>query len=110
MGCMLTSVRALEAMTDKYREELWFIDVIDGKHFECVAIFQLMISELRDFRGKAFRTLYSEDYSFCQRYNDLCAERPELGFGPIQMLVSHPADHVGTHLFRGSHQGLAAAR
>jgi hypothetical protein len=108
MGCMLSSMRALEAMVDMYRDELWFVDVIDGKHFDCVGIFQLMLSQLMDFRGRPFRTLYSEDYSFCERYNRMRAERSE--FGSIQMLVSHPADHVGGHLYQGSSQGLAAAR
>ena len=110
MGCMLTSMRALNAMVDKYRDALWFTDVIDGKHFDCVAVFQLMMSPLIEFRGRPFRTLFSEDYSFCERYNETRAARPDLGLGPIQMLVSHPADHVGGHLFRGSPNGLAAAR
>jgi hypothetical protein len=108
MGCMLSSMKCLEAMYERYREELWFVDVIDGKHFDCVAIFQLLMSEPKEFRGRTFRTLYSEDYSFCERYNRMRAERPE--FGSIQMLVSHPADHVGGLLFQGSAQGLAAAR
>lgn len=112
MGCMLTSMRALSAMVEKYREELWFTDVIDSKHFDCVAVFQLMMSPLIDFRGRPFRTLLSEDYSFCERYNQT-REDPkyaDLKLGPVQMLVSHPADHVGGHLFRGSPNGLAAAR
>jgi hypothetical protein len=112
MGLMLSSMRALEAMVEKYRDELWFTDVIDGKHFDCVGIFQLLMSDERDFRGRPFRTLYSEDYSFCERYNQMRAD-PEYavnGFGPLQMLVSHPADHVGNHLFQGSVNGLAAAR
>ena len=109
MGCMLTTMRAINAMTEKYRDELGFTDVVDGRHFDCVAVFQLMLTEWIQFNGRPFRTLLSEDYSFCQRYNEMAGEPGHGLFGPIQMLVSHPADHVGQHLFRGSPHGLAAA-
>lgn len=105
MGCMLTSMRALDAMWEHYREELWFTDVVDGAHWECVALFQLLLGKTVSRHGTPFRPLYSEDYSLCQRYADMGAP-----FGPIQMLVSHPADHVGTHLFRGLAEGLVYAR
>ena len=110
MGCMLTSVRALDAMWDHYRDELWFTDVVENGHHDCVALFQLMMGRERIVHGMPFRPLYSEDYSFCERYARMIEARPELGFGPLQMLVSHPADHVGSHLFRGLAEGLVYAR
>ena len=105
MGCMLTSMRALDAMTEHYRDELWFTDVVDGAHFPCVALFQLMFGKVQQVHGVPFRPLFSEDYSMCERYGQMGAP-----FGPIQMLVSHPADHIGAHLFRGHAEGLAYAR
>ena len=104
-GCMLTSMRALDAMTSHYEAELWFTDVVGVDHWHCVALFQLMLAPTVQMHGAPFRPLYSEDYSFCQRYHDMGEP-----FGPIQMLVSHPADHVGTHLFRGLAEGLVYAR
>ena len=110
MGCMVTSVRALDAMWAHYDEELWFTDVVEDGQWPCVALFQLMMGETRKQHGIRFRPLFSEDYSFCERYARMNEARPELRFGPLQMLVSHPADHMGTHLFRGLPQGLVYAR
>lgn len=111
MGCMLTTVRALDAIVDHFREADWFTDVsVEGKSTPCVAIFGLLMSMIYEVDGRPFRALYSEDYSFCERYNVMRDNRPDLGFGPIQMLVSHPADHVGGHLFRGSAEGIAYGR
>jgi hypothetical protein len=118
MGCMLTSMRALSAMYEMYRDDLWFTDVIDGKHYDCVAIFQLILTETVDLNGRPFRALLSEDYSFCDRYNKMRemwaswyawppVDANVEPYDPIQMLVAFPADHVGTHLFRGYAQGLA---
>ena len=107
MGCMLTSMRALETMWAHYRDELWFTDVVDGQHWECVALFQLLMGTERKVHGVPFRPLYSEDYSLCERYNRI---REAHGLGPVQMMVSHPADHVGSHLFRGLAEGLVYAR
>ena len=110
MGCMLTSVRALDAMWEHYKPELWFTDVVDGGHWPCVALFQLMMGETTKQHGTPFRALFSEDYSFCERYARMNEARPELGFGPLQMLVSHPADHAGMYLFRGMSEGLVYAQ
>ena len=110
MGCMLTSMRALDAMTEHYREELWFTDVVEGSHWDCVALFQLMLGKTVIHHGVPFRPLYSEDYSLCQRYQDMRDAGCVHELGPVQMLVSHPADHVGTHLFRGLAEGLVYAR
>ena len=110
MGCMLTSVRALSAMVDHYRDELWCTDVVDSQHWDIVAIFQLLMGSVYTMNGREFRALFSEDYSFCERYARMIEARPELGFGPAQMLVSHPADHVGGHVFRGNVNGLIYAR
>lgn len=107
MGCMLTSMRACDAMWSHYEDELWFTDVVDGQHHPCVALFHLMLGDVTKVHGIPFRPLYSEDYSFCERYNRI---RDAHSFGPVQMLVSHPADHVGTHLFRGVAEGLVYAR
>lgn len=110
MGCMLTSVRALNAMWDHYEPDLWFTDLVDDGHWDCVALFMLMMGEQRIVHGSRFRPLFSEDYSFCERYARMNETHPELGFGPLQMLVSHPADHMGSHLFRGLSEGLVYAR
>ena len=110
MGCMLTSMRALDAMTEHFRDELWMVDVVEGRHYDLVALFQLVMTETTTYNGRPFRILLSEDYSFCDRYNRMREARPELGLGSPQMLVSHPADHVGGHLFKGAHEGLVYAR
>ena len=110
MGCMLTSVRALDAMWEFYRDELWFTDLVENGHWPCVALFQLILGETTKSHGTPFRPLFSEDYSFCERYARMNEAKPDLGFGPLQMLVTHPADHAGTHLFRGLSEGLVYAR
>lgn len=111
IGCTLTSVRALSAMWDHFLEDDWYTDVeVGGVHHETCALFGLLFGETRTVRGKRFRPLFSEDYSACERYNVMRAAHPEMGFGPIQMLVSHPADHVGMHLFKGSAEGIVYAR
>jgi hypothetical protein len=110
IGCTLTSMRALNAMWDFYESEEWFVDLADGKPIEAVALFALMYGQEQLVNGKRFRPLYSEDYSVCERYNRLRTVRPDLGFGSIHMLVSHPADHVGGAVFRGTAEGLIFAR
>lgn len=101
IGCTLTSMRALNAMWDYFRDADWYTDVVDGKHYDGVALFGLLFSHTASVRGKPFRALYSEDYSACERYNVMRENHPERGFGPCQMLITHPADHAGGHLFRG---------
>ena len=110
IGCTLTSMRALDAIWEHFKEIDWFTDVVEGVHFDCVAIFNLLFGATQTSRGKPFRPLFSEDYSVCERYNVVREAYPERGFAPIQMLVTHPADHVGSHLFRGSAEGLVYAR
>jgi hypothetical protein len=110
IGCTLTSVRALRAMWAHFADEDRFTDVVDGEHFDCVALFGLLFSATYQVRGKPFRALFSEDYSACERYNVVREAHPELGFAPIQLLATHVADHVGSHLFRGDARGLIYAR
>ena len=109
-GCMYTSIKALNAVWDAFAEDDWFTDVVNGKHYDCVAVFGLLFSQTGEVRGKRFRALYSEDYSFCERYGAVCQTKPELGLTPAMMMVSHPADHVGQHRFRGSAEGLVYAQ
>jgi len=112
-GCLYTSMRALDAMWARFEEEDGFthIDDSDGAHYDCVALFGLVTMPPLEFRGRRVTRLLSEDYSFCERYNRMRAESPETaGLGPIQLLVTYPADHVGSHLFRGDKDGLIYAR
>jgi hypothetical protein len=110
IGCTLTSTRALKAVWDHFEEDDWFTDVVEGKHIHCVAIFGLLMSNVAPVQDRSFRALFSEDYSACERYNVMREARPDLGFEPIQMMVSHPADHVGWHRFHGDARGLVYAR
>jgi hypothetical protein len=110
IGCTLTSMRALNAVWDYFADADWFTDVVDGRHTNVVSIFGLLMSNTGLVRGERFRALFSEDYSVCERYNVVREACPSLGFAPIQMLVTHPADHVGGHLYRASAEGLVYAR
>lgn len=107
-GCMYTSIRAIDAVWDAFAADDWFTDVVNGKHYDCVALFGLLFSQTGTVRGKPFRALYSEDYSFCERYGAVQATHPTLK--PAMMMVSHPADHVGLHRFKGSAEGLVYAQ
>lgn len=107
IGCTMTSVRALKAIWDHFEADDGFTDVVEGKHLHCVAIFGLLMTAPA---GAKYRFLLSEDYSVCERYNVMRASRPDLNFAPIQMLASHPADHVGWHRYHGDARGLVYAR
>lgn len=95
-GFMLTHRGAIEEMVSHYRDELWWTDIRTGHpNRECVAIFDLMFGETRiGPDGKRFRTLDSEDYSFCRRWRALG--------GKVHMYVGPytPFTHVGPHAFR----------
>jgi hypothetical protein len=111
IGCTLTSVDALRAMVVHYREIDWFVErTEDGRAVEAVAIFGLLFGAPRTIDGRRFRPLYGEDYSACERYQVVRETYPNLGLSPIRMLVTHPADHVGGHCYRGSAEGLVFAR
>jgi hypothetical protein len=88
MGFTLISRSCLERMTEAYGDSLSFKDSSSGKVETAVALFMLML------RGGI---LFSEDYSFCQRWRDLGGE--------VWALLD-PADHVGPHRYRGHWQGL----
>jgi hypothetical protein len=91
-GFMLLSRRCVEAMTERYREELWYRDKMMGVRMDIVALFQLMIKP-------GTRELLSEDYAFCERWRAM---------GGKVYCATDPASHVGGHLFRGhQHQVVA---
>jgi hypothetical protein len=106
MGFMLTSVHVLRDLIEWHREELWFSDVRPDKTTrEVAAIFQLMfgpVSSTAD--GKRFRTLDSEDYSFCRRAR-------AAGF-PVHMYVGPgaPLAHVGAHKFEARRDDMGKTR
>jgi hypothetical protein len=95
-GFMLTTRAALERMTIAYESE-WFTDVReDQPPSEVVAMFRQVMTETQILPGgKRFRTLLSEDYSFCHRWRAIG--------GTVQMYVGvgAPLGHVGGHMFTG---------
>jgi hypothetical protein len=97
MGFMITSRKALETTIDAYREEKWYSDVRPGKPTrEVVAIFDLMFGPIKEHQdGKLYRTLDSEDYSFCRRWRSVG--------GAVKMYVGPgaPLTHVGPHAYEG---------
>ncbi len=96
MGFMLTSRECIQKMVDTYAEQLWYSDVRPGHPTrELVAIFAMMFGEPTVVGAYRFRTLDSEDYSFCRRWRALG--------GKVNMYVGPgaPLTHVGAHAFAG---------
>jgi hypothetical protein len=106
MGFMLVRVEVLEKLIGAHRDELWFSDVRPGQPtVERVAIFAQMFgppSTAPD--GTRFRTLDSEDYSFCRRWRDTG--------GKIHMYVGPgaPLAHVGAHKFEATIEEIGQIR
>lgn len=107
-GFMLTSRACLQTMWNSYYAERTYIDVVsgskDGKNVahETVSMFDLMYTEPRPAPdGKPWRIKLSEDYSFCESYR-------RIG-GKVMMYVGEgsPVGHIGSHVFRGTREGLA---
>jgi hypothetical protein len=99
MGFTLLSERCMRKMWDAYYDELYFEDVIDAKPIRTVAMFQLLVVEIRS--PWPHRALLGEDYSFCERWLRL-DETISLYEGP-----GAPLEHVGSYMFtqrpEGSH-------
>lgn len=96
-GLMLTSTRALRAMTGQYAD-LWYTHA----GARVAALFQLLLTEPRTAPdGSVHRELLSEDYSFCARWRDLG--------GHVHMLLD-PCTHIGGHAYRGHFAGLRHCR
>ena len=80
MGCTLMSRHLIETMTERYRDELTFLD---KGGVETVALFHLMLE------GKK---LFPEDFSFCNRaracgFDAYCLLRPTSHTGNITLSV-----------------------
>jgi len=99
-GFTLTSRACLEQMWKAYAGTLSFGDVVDDRLYWTVALFQLLLPQQSAAAPYAVGPLLSEDYSFCQRWRDIG--------GKVQMYVGagSPLHHVGSHVFRGSREGV----
>lgn len=99
-GFTLTSRACLERLWKEYAPTLSFGDVIDDRLYWTVALFQLLLPEQSATAPFAVEPLLSEDYSFCERWR-------RIG-GTVQMYVGagSPLHHVGSHVFRGSREGV----
>ena len=84
LGFTLVRRHVLEKMVTRYKDELGFIDSIEGRRWPTVALFQLYLKD---------GDLLSEDYSFCRRWR-------EMG-GDVHLLID-PARHIGTYSFGGT--------
>lgn len=96
MGLFLITREAAQKVVDKYRDELLFNDIIEGKTIPTVAVFNLMLITSGDDwniyglpPGK--RVLLSEDYSFCYRLK-------ECGIG-VRVMVD-PIPHTGLYEYK----------
>jgi hypothetical protein len=97
-GLMWTSMTALRALVDHYRDELWFCE----QGIEAVAIFALLITpQATAPDGSRFRQLLSEDFSFFERWRNI---------GGRSFMLLEPCAHVGSHVFRGHVKGLKYVR
>ena len=85
-GFMMISRRCLEAMCDRYRDELYAVNDIassGGVHVkDYVALFQCLVDP-------ATRRFLSEDYSFCRRWQAMGGE--------IWADLASPLVHIGAH-------------
>jgi hypothetical protein len=97
MGFTLISERCMRNMWDAYYDELQFDDVIDGRPYRTVAMFNLLMVDLD--KPHPHRTLLGEDYSFCERWLRL-DEEIHLYEGP-----GSPLEHVGGHVFASQAAG-----
>lgn len=106
MGFMLVEAEVVRTMIRHYRDDLWYSDTRPGHETrELVAIFAQMFGEtMTDPSGKRFRTLDSEDFSFCRRAR-------AIGYS-VNMYVGPgaPVHHVGPHLFRGNIHDVGKTR
>lgn len=99
-GCILMSRRCLQSMWDRYHDELWYVDNHPSYGTrKCVALFQLMISEVQDNHPLGNRQLLGEDYSFCKRWQQMGGE--------VYMYVGPHCEvgHSGVIYLEGDRQG-----
>jgi hypothetical protein len=104
-GFMLTSRACMQRMWDAYHQERWYFDVQtrEGKttHTETVNMFGLTwTDQTQGADGAPWRTLLSEDYSFCRSWRAIG--------GRVMMYVGEgsPVGHIGSTVFRGTREGL----
>jgi hypothetical protein len=92
MGFTLLSEACLRKMWDAHYDELAFDDIVDGKPFRTVGMFQLLFADVPG--ALPHRALLGEDFSFCERWLRLGGEI-HLYEGP-----GSPLEHVGGHIFK----------
>lgn len=88
-GFMLIQRHVLETMRDHYREELRYVNDVQGyiasvKPEHCVALFETLIDPVS-------RRYLSEDYAFCKRWRDIG--------GSLFANLGHRLSHTGAHEF-----------
>jgi hypothetical protein len=104
LGFTIITRVALQKMWDHYHDDLWFTDVVDGKHYPGVALFDTMHCDPVPFNGIMMREWLSEDYAGCERWKRI-GGRPMMFVGP-----GSPVDHVGGFRYQGHRDGLVYAR
>lgn len=102
-GFLLTSRACLQAMWDAYHADRWYIDYTAEKreHHETISLFEMVYTETRPGPdGHPWRTMLSEDYSFCKSYRDIG--------GQVHMYVGQgsPVAHIGATVYRGTREGV----
>jgi hypothetical protein len=95
MGFTLISESCMRRMWDAYYDELYFEDIVEGKPYRTVAMFQLLQVDVP--HPTPHRVLLGEDFSFCERWLRLGGE--------INLYegLGTPLDHVGAHVFSPPH-------
>ena len=102
-GFLLTSRECLQTMWDAYHADRWYIDYTadQREHYETVSLFEMLYTEEKPGPdGKPWRTLLSEDYSFCASYRGIG--------GSVHMFVGEgsPVGHIGSVVYRGTREGV----
>lgn len=100
-GFMMTSRKCVQSMWDAYKADRWYFDVDKRKHHLSVSMFGLQYTDtVPGPDGQPWRTMLSEDYSFCRSYRAIG--------GRVQMFVGEgsPVGHIGSTVFRGTREGL----
>jgi len=98
MGFTLLSEACLRRMWDEYHDDLHFQDIVEGRPYRTVAMFQLLMVDAPN--PHPHRVLLGEDFSFCERWLRIGGEI-HLYDGP-----GAPLDHVGAHVFRMSKESI----
>jgi hypothetical protein len=92
MGFTLITESCMRRMWDAYYDDFYFEDVVEGRPYRTVALFQLLFADVP--QPHPHRVLLGEDFSFCERWLKIGGEI-HLYEGP-----GAPLDHVGSHVFQ----------